>query len=552
MKKTLFYLLLSITCIGFSALKAQNWVNGGNVLAANGTLGTNSNHSLIFETVNVPRGILTNTGRWNLGATTTPAAKVQITYDGIAGDPQLLLYEPANDYARLYFKNINTTAYFGIAASPASSSASARLNFLYSGVGDIMTILGNKRVGIGTTSPATTLHVVGNTYITGNLGIGTATPIYKLHVEGGTGTAVYGNSSNYTPSVYGYNTYSGGTGVQGQSPYIGVYGYAGGYGLYGIATNAGGYGVYAVNNSGATSSGIGVYGSSSWIGVDGRGNLFGIRGNVTGPSAYAVGGISSQSVGVYGYTGNASSYAGSFIGRVNATGGYSGPSDRKLKQNIKDPGSAIDIINKLQPKAYEYRQDGAYQLMNLPKGQRYGFIAQDVEQVLPNLVEEAEFNTARAPQSEEASAQQRKEEIISYKSLNYTELIPIMVKAMQEQDAENKALKEEVAELRKMVLELKNGALNNGSDLSSAYLQQSTPNPTSTSALIRYYIPQNITAANIVFTDIKGAIIKSITVSNKGTGQLTINTAAWNAGTYTYTLYINGTQTDSRKLVIAR
>jgi len=42
----------------------------------------------------------------------------------------------------------------------------------------------NSGVGIGTTSPATKLHVVGDTYFNGNVGIGTSSPSLKLHVAG--------------------------------------------------------------------------------------------------------------------------------------------------------------------------------------------------------------------------------------------------------------------------------------------------------------------------------------------------------------------------------
>ena len=41
---------------------------------------------------------------------------------------------------------------------------------------------GLNRVGIGTGSPEQTLHVQGNTYISGNVGIGTTNPTSNLHV----------------------------------------------------------------------------------------------------------------------------------------------------------------------------------------------------------------------------------------------------------------------------------------------------------------------------------------------------------------------------------
>lgn len=46
----------------------------------------------------------------------------------------------------------------------------------------------------------------------------------------------------------------------------------------------------------------------------------------------------------------------------------------------------MSIINKLKPKNYEFRNDGKYAAMNLPKGNHYGLIAQELEEVLPNLV----------------------------------------------------------------------------------------------------------------------------------------------------------------------
>ncbi len=60
-------------------------------------------------------------------------------------------------------------------------------------------------------------------------------------------------------------------------------------------------------------------------------------------------------------------------------------SDQKLKQNIQDFTSAMDIINQLHPKKYDYRQDGNYKLMKLPQGTHYGLIAQDVEKYYPTL-----------------------------------------------------------------------------------------------------------------------------------------------------------------------
>jgi hypothetical protein len=54
-------------------------------------------------------------------------------------------------------------------------------------------------------------------------------------------------------------------------------------------------------------------------------------------------------------------------------------SDRRIKKNIKDinDASALDTLRKLQPKTYEYK-------LKPEKGMVYGFIAQEVKEVLPH------------------------------------------------------------------------------------------------------------------------------------------------------------------------
>jgi hypothetical protein len=223
-------------------------------------------------------------------------------------------------------------------------------------------------------------------------------------------------------------------------------------------------------------------------------------------------------------------------------------SDAKLKSNVEDVSDVSILISKLKPKTYTFRQ-GEYAALGLPSQKQYGLIAQELEQVLPELV-----TTSEMPVGKSSTGERVMEEV---KAVNYTALIPIMVKGMQEHQQENQALKEQVAvqqqqidELRKMVLELKNGRTGSGM-LTSAYLEQNTPNPVRGTTTIRYHVPETSTSARLTLTNAKGQLVKMVSL-NKSTTQISLNIAALAAGTYYYTLYIDGKQTDTKRLVISR
>ncbi|MEP6597724.1 MAG: tail fiber domain-containing protein, partial [Ginsengibacter sp.] len=247
-------------------------------------------------------------------------------------------------------------------------------------------------------------------------------------------------------------------------------------------------------------------------------------------------------------SGNSSSYAGYFNGKVFSSGGYSS-SDRKLKQDITEVTNAMEIILKLQPKHYKFRQDGNYKLMNLPAGKHYGLIAQDVENILPDLVSDTKFDTrmAQPDVKDKAAADSKPSEIIDFKALNYTELIPIMIKAMQELNKKNENLQNQVNELKSLIAKSGNGTTTT----STAYLKQNSPNPFNNSTVIGYYIPDNAGYAQIKITDIKGSVIKTFNPS-KGEGQINIRSGELPAGTYNYTLYINNKTIDTNQMVLLK
>lgn len=64
-------------------------------------------------------------------------------------------------------------------------------------------------------------------------------------------------------------------------------------------------------------------------------------------------------------------------------------SDKNLKDNITPISNALDTILKLEPVSFSWKPD----MRNIDLGTRYGFIAQDVKEVLPTIVKEGEHLT---------------------------------------------------------------------------------------------------------------------------------------------------------------
>jgi hypothetical protein len=88
--------------------------------------------------------------------------------------------------------------------------------------------------------------------------------------------------------------------------------------------------------------------------------------------------------------------------------------------------------------------------------------------------------------------------------------------------------------------------------VSGAYLEQNSPNPYSNTTVIRYHVPVASGTARVVITDAKGALIKTISLSSRGNGQVSLSRGALAAGTYTYSLHVGGGKVDSKQMIITR
>jgi hypothetical protein len=79
---------------------------------------------------------------------------------------------------------------------------------------------------------------------------------------------------------------------------------------------------------------------------------------------------------------------------------------------------------RLRPKAFEYRPEYVTDGKPLPSGLRYGFVAQEVEQIFPELVHEIDVDHTK-PGGEVVRER--------VKAVNYMGFIALLVGALQEQ-----------------------------------------------------------------------------------------------------------------------
>lgn len=328
-----------------------------------------------------------------------------------------------------------------------------------------MRVLQNGRVGIGTTVPSALFNVKVNDNVslsttdnfllgaTNNFNIafdnneiqarsnGAGSPLY-LNYWGGS-VWVGNHNGSAIPAIFANSNGSVGVGnsttqtgfalTVNPAAFGGIYinDPAGGNVL--LCTKSGNTGeALRVNISSTTNPNAAIRGHTD-------GNGFGVLAEATGQVGFGMEAYSSHSYGLWAGTGNSNTYAAFFSGNVYCTGNYLG-SDQQLKENIQDSSAGINVVNQLRPKQYRYRQDGIYQLMNLPQGNHYGLTAQDVEKILPDLVKDTRFEPAGAVLSSEGDGLQNSEGM-NFKALNYTELIPILIKAIQEQQQEIEELK---------------------------------------------------------------------------------------------------------------
>jgi hypothetical protein len=249
----------------------------------------------------------------------------------------------------------------------------------------------------------------------------------------------------------------------------------------------------------------------------------------------------------YGITGY---YAGYFEGStyvdgdLTATSVYT-PSDMRLKENVtplgdKKGGFNETLKNLLDLEVIEYDlkqpervplkssvERGGHKNRALDGRRHYGVSAQELQKIYPDLVLEGQDG---------------------YLAVNYSELVPLLIRSLQELKQELDDVKGVSDAVRKAPQAV---SLNTAVHSGQTVLYQNTPNPFTAQTEIRFSLPETAKNANIYIFDMTGKMQKQVPVDASMQG-ITINGYELQAGIYLYSLVVNGQEIDTKRMILSK
>jgi len=231
-------------------------------------------------------------------------------------------------------------------------------------------------------------------------------------------------------------------------------------------------------------------------------------------------------------------------------------SDKRLKKNVQTLKNSTQKFLDINFYSYKYKAGG---------GVKYGILAQEMKNDFPHSVGSFWENG------------------VEYHTFNPNNLFFMGMKVIQENskelieqaeqihtlEAENQDLRNQLAAQQKEIEAIKamltkltmsetesestNTSIRIQTEGNYPRLEQNIPNPFSQFTTIPYYLPDNTQTATLLISDMTGKrIAKHILPTQKGAGKIEVDIkdTQQQGGTFTYSLYINETLIDTKKMVL--
>ncbi len=297
--------------------------------------------------------------------------------------------------------------------------------------------------------------------------------------------------------------------------------------------------VYGVNTS--------VYGGGTTIGVFGKAFNYGSGSQISTAGIYGTSENITEAAIAYkahyaGYFhGNVRVASGSFYGTLLSPTGATGsgsmqemnviPSGRDGEDGVRSKLAQVQAVQFLRDRreigdeltAKERAEKG---LELRPSEIQYGLAADQLKKVYPELVYEDKDGNV---------------------SINYIEMIPLLVQSINE-------LSSELAELKgtskKKAAAQTTAIEETMEDIDQVRMDQNKPNPFSESTVITLNVPESTKQAAIYIYDLSGKQVQSVPVTERGETNITVYASGLSAGMYIYTLVVDGQVKVTRKMMV--
>lgn len=156
----------------------------------------------------------------------------------------------------------------------------------------------------------------------------------------------------------------------------------------------------------------------------------------------------------------------------------------------------------------------------------YGLLAQEVKELYPELVHEDGDGVM---------------------SINYIEIIPLLIQSVQDLSEKVSALSSSSSATRKQAPKQQSST-----EAVVATLYQNSPNPFTEETIISYVVPVEAHQASIYIYNMIGEQLDKYDISAFGEGYITISANELYAGTFLYSLVVDGKLIDTKQMIITQ
>lgn len=210
-------------------------------------------------------------------------------------------------------------------------------------------------------------------------------------------------------------------------------------------------------------------------------------------------------------------------------------SDARAKEDVQTLKTGLSSVLSLRPVSYKWKHDEKVQLLSSnmddavsgaacgPKEDnqtQYGFLAQEVEEVIPDAIKTDEEG---------------------HKMINYTAIIPMLVQAVQELQATVEAQAQKIEQLT-------HGNKMQIVDDTNNKILSCSPNPTNGFVTISTQLDSEVKNAKIIICSLMGSREKELTVSSQNP-TASANISSLNSGIYIVSLFVDGKLADYQRLI---